>query len=172
MMQSEKLLLPRQDEEFFKAFASKNNMIRNFRTEVLQRQNNEHFNIEESKTKSEVKAQEEEYYDFRRLNEERLTRFIKDKLNYTFPNEMENIQKIKETNYILQKNSSKIDPKRENEEDTSEVPHPFFDKGDLYNEDFIESYSIVRDPAVNKLLDEVPIYRELAPIGREISCAR
>ena len=77
-----------------------------------------------------------------------------------------------ETNYIIKKNKAPIDPERNVDEDIKEIPHPLFDKGNLYNEDYIESFSIVRDPAVNKMFEEVPIYRELAPIAREIACTR
>lgn len=173
IMQSEKLLIPKNDEEFYDAFATKNSQMKNYRKETnFQTQQNEHFNLEESKAKNEVKQTEDAYYDFRRLNEERLTRLVKDKLNRVFPNEMENIQKIKETNYILQKNKAKTNPERENEEDMKDVPHPLFNKKGLYDEDYIEAYSIMRDPAVSKLLEDVPIYRELAPIAREIACTR
>ncbi len=113
-----------------------------------------------------VPVEDEDYVDFKELNQNRVSRVVKEQLNRVLPTEIENIQKLEEKNYIVStdnKRKEKLVNKAGGE--SLEFSRQFEVKPN-YQEDVIETYSVVADKA-NKL-PQIPFYREIGPYARDI----
>ena len=205
IIQSQKLI-PKAEDEFLDLFNRNNNIMSKSTTSTnrLEKTKNDNLDneiffgklIEENDKKPDnfQKIEFEDYYDFKALNNRKFKNIEKDKLNRIFPNEIENIQKMKETNYLLSKlnlnnnkdeevsilrNSSSTETLNQSYGRNSHYfpsdkdyslnmsIHPLLENIPIHQEDIIESYSMVKD-IQNKLIDDIPYYRELAPYAREV----
>ena len=174
MIQSEKLRVTQDDDEFLKAFAAfrTNSKQIEQQNEDAQQEQHERLTFEEKKTIANREGKDGVYYDFYQINEKRRAKLIEERVVPKASGEMEKIRKLNDENYVSKKDKAKIDPAGESEEKVKDLIHPLAKKHDLYEDDDIVAYSVTGDPTTSKLIGSLPIYRDLAPIAREISCAR
>ena len=201
IIQSQKLI-PKAEDEFLEAFNKNNkNLGKSITLSRFDKTKGDNLDIDSffgrvedngNKTDTTQRIESEDYYDFKTLNKRKFEKLEKDKLNRTFPNEIENIQKIKETNYVLSKlnlsnnkddqvsisniNGTVVDKSygqnshrnsNDKENSLNMTIHPLLENKPIHQEDIIESYSMVKD-IQDKLIDDIPFYRELAPYSREV----
>lgn len=165
---SSKLLQTANEEKILSTLAKQNMKIQKAKADQrLDLRKDLVFGQDEKKDEvKEFEIEDEDFIDFRKLNQDKVERIVKEQLNQKLPNDIEYIQKLEEKKYI-EVNDNRDPFSKKNESNTLQ---PRLEKKPQYQEDVIETYSVVQDKA-NKL-PPIPFYREIGPYARDVINSR
>jgi len=167
--QATKMLTYAPEERMMSAFAKSHAKIQKMKRNnfpKLDQPKDFVFGVDERQDEGmDIPVEDEDYVDFKKLNQEKVTRVVKEQLNRVLPTEIENIQKLEEKTYLVSTDNKRKEDFKKKAGDSFELSRQFEVKPN-YQEDVIETYSIVADKA-NKL-PQIPFYREIGPYSRDI----